>query len=488
MTFRISIGNQGRNTIRTVGIAPPTDGTIGSAAFNKANSANIIADLAFDKANAANVLAYSTSIIANAAYNAANSAVTPPGGSANTVQYNISGSSFGGMSGTTWNDTFRSLTISGATLNSSNPIFNLSQTWNNAAVTFTALKLNVTDTASASGSLLLDLQVGGTSKLNVNKNGMIYVNNGATTTISGGGLAGPIGGSVHVGAVNGAVYLGSLSTFGADVLINGATGALKLRNALLLQWSSDSTSYGTADVILARDAANTLALRNSTSAQTLRIYKTYTDASNYEGLSFGWNASNTSHEITTIQAGTGSSRKIRLHVEGWGWDCSTVGHWLAVNDNLQDIGTLGANRPRNIYVGTSITAGTTVSAANLTASSQLYAGSAGYLGITTRFWFTGSADGLACITNQAGNDFGRIQFGGTTSSYPALKRSTTDLHVRLADDSAYSFIRAKLYLETAAAPASASDTGTAGEVRWDSSYAYICTATNTWKRAALATW
>jgi len=39
-----------------------------------------------------------------------------------------------------------------------------------------------------------------------------------------------------------------------------------------------------------------------------------------------------------------------------------------------------------------------------------------------------------------------------------------------------------------AAPASAADTGTQGEVRWDASFIYICTATNTWKRVAIATW
>lgn len=37
-------------------------------------------------------------------------------------------------------------------------------------------------------------------------------------------------------------------------------------------------------------------------------------------------------------------------------------------------------------------------------------------------------------------------------------------------------------------PASAADTGTAGDHSWDANYLYICTATNTWKRAALATW
>jgi len=37
-------------------------------------------------------------------------------------------------------------------------------------------------------------------------------------------------------------------------------------------------------------------------------------------------------------------------------------------------------------------------------------------------------------------------------------------------------------------PASAAASGTAGTVTWDSSYIYICTATNTWKRVAIATW
>lgn len=38
------------------------------------------------------------------------------------------------------------------------------------------------------------------------------------------------------------------------------------------------------------------------------------------------------------------------------------------------------------------------------------------------------------------------------------------------------------------APATTSSTGTAGQIAYDSGYIYICTASNTWKRAALATW
>jgi hypothetical protein len=43
-------------------------------------------------------------------------------------------------------------------------------------------------------------------------------------------------------------------------------------------------------------------------------------------------------------------------------------------------------------------------------------------------------------------------------------------------------------ITTASTPASATATGTTGDVRWDSNYIYICVNTNTWKRAAISTW
>lgn len=38
------------------------------------------------------------------------------------------------------------------------------------------------------------------------------------------------------------------------------------------------------------------------------------------------------------------------------------------------------------------------------------------------------------------------------------------------------------------APATAASTGTLGEIRIDANHIYVCTATNTWKRVAIATW
>jgi hypothetical protein len=56
------------------------------------------------------------------------------------------------------------------------------------------------------------------------------------------------------------------------------------------------------DVILTRLAANSLALRNTTSAQTLSIYETYTDSSNFE--SYSMDAGVTTGDTFTIKANT----------------------------------------------------------------------------------------------------------------------------------------------------------------------------------------
>jgi hypothetical protein len=45
-----------------------------------------------------------------------------------------------------------------------------------------------------------------------------------------------------------------------------------------------------------------------------------------------------------------------------------------------------------------------------------------------------------------------------------------------------------LTLSSPTVPASAAATGVAGTVSWAAGYVYICTATDTWKRVAIATW
>lgn len=72
------------------------------------------------------------------------------------------------------------------TITADNPAWNSTATWNSAGVTFTHLKANVTDTASAAASLLADLQVGGASQFKVSKAGVCTASTSfVATTLTG---------------------------------------------------------------------------------------------------------------------------------------------------------------------------------------------------------------------------------------------------------------------------------------------------------------
>ena len=67
-----------------------------------------------------------------------------------------------------------------------NSDFTVDPDWNNASTVFTGLKLNVTDTASASGSKSVDIQVNGTSIFKILDTIPTYADQAAAT---GGGLS-----------------------------------------------------------------------------------------------------------------------------------------------------------------------------------------------------------------------------------------------------------------------------------------------------------
>lgn len=91
-----------------------------------------------------------------------------PGGSTTQVQYNNAGA-FGGMAGTVWDDTNRSLAISGATVTTNKPLLDLAQTWNAGAVNFVGLNLAMTNTASSGRSSALTASFGGTVGFQINR-------------------------------------------------------------------------------------------------------------------------------------------------------------------------------------------------------------------------------------------------------------------------------------------------------------------------------
>jgi hypothetical protein len=135
-------------------------------------------------------------------------------------------------------------------------IDNLTATWNSGGTTFSALKMNVTDTASAAASLLLNLLVGGTEKFAVSKAGDVRVNTDKLT------IAGATGNTVIAGTlgVTGATALTGNVAVNTDKLTVAAasgntaiagtlavTGASTLTGALAVA-SSVKSSHATAGI------------------------------------------------------------------------------------------------------------------------------------------------------------------------------------------------------------------------------------------------
>jgi hypothetical protein len=112
------------------------------------------------------------------------------------------------------------------------------------------------------------------------------------------------------GAQTSVIYGGSTAVASFE---DGANG-IRLAGARSLGWVDGHALSNVADVRLWRDAANTLALRNSTAAQTFNLYGTYTDASNYRRAALAM----TTAGVATLKpegAGTGASGNV-LHISG----------------------------------------------------------------------------------------------------------------------------------------------------------------------------
>jgi hypothetical protein len=107
-------------------------------------------------------------------------------------------------------------------------IDNLTATWNSGGTTFSALKMNVTDTASAAASMLLNLLVGSVEKFAVTKAGDVRVNTDKFTVAGASGntaVAGTLG-------VTGAATLSStLAVTGAATLTGAVTGGAAIKSS-----------------------------------------------------------------------------------------------------------------------------------------------------------------------------------------------------------------------------------------------------------------
>lgn len=166
------------------------------------------------------------------------------------------------------------LTLTGATQTTSNPAINASQTWNAGAVTFTGWKFNVTDTASATGSLFLDCQIAGTTKFSVDKTGKITTGVGATYGTGATVFAVLASTTGHLQLTGGANFIfGDTTNVFTGVASNQKFG-----------WSSGSFANGTYDLVMTRAAAATLQFGAADAAapvaQTLKFQSVVAGTSN----------------------------------------------------------------------------------------------------------------------------------------------------------------------------------------------------------------
>jgi len=156
----------------------------------------------------------------------------------------------------------------------------------------------------------------------------------------------------------------------------------------------------------------------------------------YDTLTFRANGTQIA-EMTSSEVRIGSISGARVGIKGSGSTSATTSFLVqnsagtaafTVKDDLS--ATLGGTATASTFTGTDYF--------SLISELRLVIGTA-----PNRTLLRPIGDGILCILNAAEADFNRLQLGGTTSSFPAIKRNGTQIDFRLADDSGYASITAQ---------------------------------------------
>lgn len=230
-----------------------------------------------------------------------------PGGVNTNVQFNGAGS-FAGDVGFTYTAQGQ-VGIALGTITSNLSALTITGTFNNAATTFDApLFMNVTNTASATPSFLMDLQVASATKFNVDVAGNIQGN----SLSMGAGQSATI---YHPGGSN----IAFESTVGGSFLVQfDFNHGVMLTDTQGFTWTTGPQSAAD-DVALYRDGSANVAVINQPSKTTavgLRVYNTTDTAggapTNYERVAIDFTTSANVATIGTQKGGTGSARNVAL--------------------------------------------------------------------------------------------------------------------------------------------------------------------------------
>jgi hypothetical protein len=102
-----------------------------------------------------------------------------------------------------------------------------------------------------------------------------------------------------------------------------------------------------------------------------------------------------------------------------------------------------------------------------------------YIGSQVRGLNNSDSNSIVIGASAIGDGANTTVLGTSSTTQTKLHGTATSVGIISGD---------RLRVINAKTPSSATDTGTAGDICWDASYLYVCTATNTWRRVAHATW
>jgi len=208
-------------------------------------------------------------------------------------------------------------TVAGGTATASSPVVTVTQTFNNAGVTFVGKTNDFTDTASASDSILERWKVGTNPGIQITKTqgktsgpallfGTTAGNTGAIAIYRVSAGSGDTGwftaGDSHYWCQNSST---------ARYAMDNTSFVVGLGKSLAFASHADIVGVNTKDIYLERDAANTIAQRNGTNAQTTNRYRSYTDASNYSRVTEKWNTTTAIYHAEGL--GTGSDGSVAFN-------------------------------------------------------------------------------------------------------------------------------------------------------------------------------
>jgi len=254
-------------------------------------------------------------------------------------------------------DTFSGATdITTPALSAADTVLNIASTWNNGSNKFDAIKVNVTNTASAATSLLLDLQVGGASKFKVGLDGTV-------TTPGDLDLTGDV-------------------TIGGDLAVNGGdiTSTSTTFNLLNTSGCTTVNAFTNAGTLQIGKVSGTATINNPTvvgSQTTQNLWNTVATTVNFAGAA---NTINMGTNVTTLDLGyirikgntisTDSNSATELIIDPFP-DSGDAGGDVIIRGNLQVAGTtttvnsteMSVNDPL-FTVGDSVSSKTVQSAAS----------------------------------------------------------------------------------------------------------------------------